>query len=471
MQEIWNRIGPVSIYLDYFSQILALKPCHGQYPLYHKHLLTVKFGNTMRNILLVLLTICISSTATFSSGRVETITFFSDALQEEREINVYLPDGYDDPENEDTHYPLFLFLHGASSQPSTYSQFATMVYDPMISNGQINPVIIAYPDGRAEPYAGSFYTNSELYGDFETYITSDVITHLDNTYRTLADPQQRCIYGHSMGGFGSMKLAFQHPDLFTGVASLSGPLDLAQVPNLIPVILDENGGSGPYSPEAGTFSYLGFSMAGAFSPNLDNEPEPVDMPFDNDGNLIDEVFDLWLANSPSVLARENPVVSLGIYFDCGTEDELQVFPFNEAFEDSLTAQDITCTFESYTGGHANQLLNRVPIATQFLDELVSQNRVNPPQENLLPASISISNAWPNPFNASTSITITVNRPVYGSITVYGINGQRVEQSNRIYFTPGETRYTWNSTGTASGTYLVQVQAGTSTRVLKTVLLK
>jgi putative tributyrin esterase len=46
----------------------------------------------------------------------------------------------------------------------------------------------------------------------------------DHTFRTLADRAHRAIAGLSMGGYGTMALAFEYPDLFAAAASHSGVL-------------------------------------------------------------------------------------------------------------------------------------------------------------------------------------------------------------------------------------------------------
>jgi len=152
--------------------------------------------------------------------------------------------------------------------------------DNLINSGSIQPTILVKPDGSAPPYLGSFYTNSVLYGNYEDYIINDLVQYIDATYRTICEKTKRSIMGHSMGGFGAMKLMIKHPDVFVAAASHSGPLDLNLLPDGIPDLLAENGGSGPYDPDAGLFSGYMYSMAGAFTPNLSNSPEPVDLPVD-----------------------------------------------------------------------------------------------------------------------------------------------------------------------------------------------
>ena len=61
---------------------------------------------------------------------------------------------------------------------------------------------------------------------------------------------------------------------------------------------------------------------------------------------------------------------LAIYFDCGIQDEFLTYAFNTSFADSLDRLGIPYEFQSFTGGHSNQLSTRFPIALQFLDSVM-----------------------------------------------------------------------------------------------------
>ena len=75
-------------------------------------------------------------------------------------------------------------------------------------------------DGGNTP-GGSYYVNSKVIGDWETYTTTEVVSYLDENYRTIADRNSRGICGFSMGGFGAINLAFRHPDIYGAVYTMS----------------------------------------------------------------------------------------------------------------------------------------------------------------------------------------------------------------------------------------------------------
>ena len=61
---------------------------------------------------------------------------------------------------------------------------------------------------------GSFYLNSPFTGNYEDYIVNDVIDYVDGSYRTLPEKQHRALMGVSMGGYGTLSICLNHPELF-----------------------------------------------------------------------------------------------------------------------------------------------------------------------------------------------------------------------------------------------------------------
>ena len=98
--------------------------------------------------------------------------------------------------------------------------------DELISNGDIPPMIAILPDmpsnDRASYYVDSAYTGMLYRAEaVETAFFKDLIPHVDSTYRTLANRESRIIGGYSMGGYGAIRYALAHPDMFMGAIVLS----------------------------------------------------------------------------------------------------------------------------------------------------------------------------------------------------------------------------------------------------------
>jgi S-formylglutathione hydrolase FrmB len=91
------------------------------------------------------------------------------------------------------------------------------IVDKLILNGEIKPMILAAPDTKGKTYIGTFYTNSSLNGRWEDFITQDLVQFVERNYRAVRQSRSRGIMGVSMGGYGAIKLALKHPDIFSVV--------------------------------------------------------------------------------------------------------------------------------------------------------------------------------------------------------------------------------------------------------------
>ena len=315
------------------------------------------------------------SLLSLGQATVTNITFYSSSLETERQVQIYLPEGYN--EQDAVRYPVVYFLHGAGQNSYSTSELLT-AYNALIKSEEILPCIIVKPDGSCPPWGRSYFTNSELYGNFEDYIVYDLVAYMDSAYNTVPAKDKRAIMGYSMGAYGAMKLALKHPDIFCGVAAHSGMLNMRMSSQYSPSILLENGGApvSGYKPDAGPWTYGAFAVAGALSPNLDNPPYHVDFPLDPMGNWIDPVWKRWSLENCPFLARDLSVEDdLAIYFDCGEQDETLAYAFNASFADSLDQLGIPYEFQTFTGGHGDRLFARLPIALEFLDSVMHPEEI------------------------------------------------------------------------------------------------
>jgi S-formylglutathione hydrolase len=328
---------------------------------------------------LVLLLLTLLPVAAGAQGSLHDDIIFSQSLGLDRSLGIYLPEGYD-PASE-AGYPVVYFLHGAlNGYPGYWTNFQMRTsLDNMIGSGQIEPLIMVTPDGLIGPYAGSYWTNSDLYGPFEDYVCRDVVAYMDSTYCTMPTRDFRCIQGLSMGGYGAMKIGLKHPETYRALASHSGPNELfVDLEHRRPLMLAEYPSGPPYDfdPGAGTFSLLLFTQSGAYSPDVEAPPWFVDLPLDEWGEIIPSVMDRWRDNNPAHLASQlppppwEPDSDLDIFFDCGTLDQNQLYPGNCALAESLDALGIEHTFESFVGGHSDQFTLRFRVGVAHLDSVM-----------------------------------------------------------------------------------------------------
>jgi S-formylglutathione hydrolase FrmB len=318
----------------------------------------------MRVILLILIFSIVSTV----KSDVTTSYFYSDALEYDMYYQIVLPPSYES--NPDSTYPSIYFLHGFGLDYSWYGALVS-VFEDMMASGEIRESILIKPDGFVIPYLGSMYTNSDYNGQFEEYIVQDLISHIDGSYNTIDHSSYRAIMGHSMGGFGAVKLSVKFPELFQVAASHSGPIAIENViPDLLPVLLDETGILG-YQPWNGTVSLFMYSASAAFSPDVDDWPYYVDLPVDYYGNVIDEVWNLWLGHDPLTLAQENlaNIQSIRFYMDCGDQDDYLFYNHSSSFSEFLDEENINHVYEIYPGDHTTEVLNgdRFPYSLAFIE--------------------------------------------------------------------------------------------------------
>lgn len=326
----------------------------------------------------------------------------SDALRDNvvgnpfvRKMQVYTPPGY--KKNGSQHYPVVYLLHGFPFSEKTFIDrgvwdewitpyLFTQEYpdfpeegfrlwiDGLIASGAMEPMIIVMPESGTTPYGFSFYSNSMLNGNFEDFIVNDLVNYIDARYNTIPNASGRAVVGHSQGGYAAFKFGMLHPDVFGVVASHSGLLYVDALVSLADVVKQENpdGFTGP-DPTKFLTSAM-YAMSAAWSPNFNNPPFLVDLPFEFQGDDLLPV--------PEVLARwyENDVFSLldthheafkslnGIYFDVGIYDELGTQLAHEPVVYKLNALGVAYTFETYEGGHHSHMFDRLGVALAFCSD-------------------------------------------------------------------------------------------------------
>jgi endo-1,4-beta-xylanase len=132
---------------------------------------------------------------------------------------IYLPPGYNLPENAQRRYPVIYDLHGVnddSRKPINSGYIARA--DVAIRTGIMPPTIIIAV--QALNQAG-YMDAPDGKSPVESVIIKDLIPHIDKTYRTIATREARAVEGHSMGGSGALHLGFKYPELFGTVAGIA----------------------------------------------------------------------------------------------------------------------------------------------------------------------------------------------------------------------------------------------------------
>lgn len=166
-------------------------------------------------------------------GTLSARWYHSDGLNMDRRINVYTPYGY---ENSRKKYPVLYLLHGMGGDEDEWIVFgrACQILDNLIAQGKAEPMILVTTNGhtamQAAPgesslgyYKPHYFDHGTMDGEFETYFP-EIVEFVDHNYRTIAKKEGRAIAGLSMGGFHSMNISANYPDMFAYVGLFSPAL-------------------------------------------------------------------------------------------------------------------------------------------------------------------------------------------------------------------------------------------------------
>jgi enterochelin esterase-like enzyme len=371
---------------------------------------------------------------------------------------IYLPPGYN-AANKTVKYPVLYFLHGSTADQNAYKPLVQF-FDLFISSGQIQKMIIVLPDGSHKPFAGSFYTNSSIYGKYEDYIAQDLVTHIDSTYNTFAVREKRGMMGHSMGAYGAIKMGVKYPEKYCVAAGLSGPLNLTLFNDILPLVLNEYGNKPPYTfiPSSDRiFTLESYTMAGAFSPNMQNPPYYVDFPIDKNGVMIKSITDRWQPNNPAMIVTKlDPKKAPQLYFDCGDKDEFHLMSQNQSFADSLKKYNIPYKFEKFVGGHTDQLAFRAPIALVFVDAAFKGWATSVENPSVATNDFVINKFYPSMINGLLNIEVESAKQQSPEFIMYSINGQKIT-SKRFDNVKGKQTIQFSTGNIPKGIYIFLVK--------------
>jgi hypothetical protein len=107
-----------------------------------------------------------------------------------------------------------------------------------------------------------------------------------------------------------------------------------------------------------------------------------------------------------------------------------------------------------------------------ISEVIVANSANTIDVSIAtPNAFGLSAAYPNPFNPTTSVALSLPNDGYVSVTVYNAIGQVVGTIADGYMTANVYDFSWNASSVPSGMYFIRAEAGNSVDVQKVMLLK
>ena len=329
----------------------------------------------------------------FKRGEVKFLRHESEVLKGNppgdpyiRDVIVYLPPDY---ETSGANYPTVYCLSGFGGDALTHlnrTPFKPNLADRMdklIAAGKIRPMIVVMPDCFSY-YGGSQYINSTATGNYEDYLTQEIVPFIDSNLRTINDRRARASAGVSSGGYGSLIMGLRHADLFSLICSHAGDAyfqysQLADFPDAVRAIKgDVNGFLERFWNEEkknmkdfAAFNAIG--MAACYSPNGTD----FDMPFDTKtGELRKDVFDRWLEHDPVRLVEkhvENLKSLRLLYLDAGTRDEFALDVGAHILSKKLRDHGIDHIHEEFDDGHMG-ISYRYDRSLELISENLTQSR-------------------------------------------------------------------------------------------------
>ncbi len=287
----------------------------------------------------------------------------------DRDLYCYLPPGYDASSER---YPVIFWLSG-------FTGFGRLMFnadpwvepidrrlDRLIASGAMPPAICVLPDCFTR-LGGSQYLDSSATGRYETYIVEELVPFVDATLRTKSGREHRGVTGKSSGGYGAMRLAMRHADIFSALGSHAGDAYFAycylpDFPKFAMGIEKAGGVEGflrdflalPKKTHEAMEVLNILAMAACYSPNP-SAPLGIDIPVKlPSGEIRGDVWKRWETNDPVHMAREHAAALRSltkIYLDAGTRDEWSLHIGARIFTSRLDELKVPYIYEEFEDSH------------------------------------------------------------------------------------------------------------------------
>ena len=293
-------------------------------------------------------------------GKLERIKVHGKSLEgnlegdaPDRDVFVYLPPSYRQEPNR--RYPVVYTLHGYGLHAEQWVGFANFgALEKDLAAGTAKEMMLVSPDAFSLQN-GSFYSNSAAIGDWETFISVELVGYIDSHYRTLSNRASRGLVGHSMGGYGTFRLGMKHPMVFSSLYAMSAccMFDTGEVTSAMAqmeaVKTKEDAAKVPFAQKSP------LARAAAWSADPINPPLFFDLPV-KDGKPQPVIAAKWAANSLMVMLEQyapNLKKMKAIQMNVGLQDGL--LQTNRDMDEALTRAGIAHTFETFEGDHNGQV--------------------------------------------------------------------------------------------------------------------
>ncbi|RYG48623.1 esterase family protein [bacterium] len=170
-----------------------------------------------------------------AKGDIQTVEYESKSVGTKRKMLVYTPPGF----SKEKRYPVLYLLHGIGGTEREWADNGApgAILDNLLAAGEIVPMIVVMPNGRAranDRAEGNVFESAPAFGDFDRDLLGSVIPYIDGHYPTLADRDHRALAGLSMGGGQSLDFGLLNLDTFAWVGGFSSAPNTFLPERLVP---------------------------------------------------------------------------------------------------------------------------------------------------------------------------------------------------------------------------------------------
>lgn len=305
----------------------------------------------IKPILLLLLPL-VAAGSSAAQSRIDCNALNSRILKQVVHYCVYLPSGYDAgaAEHPVRRYPVLYLLHGLGDNEGTlFNSGGWTLLDDLRKQHKMGDFLIVSPEGKR-----SFYINSAdgsvRYSDF---FLQEFLPHVEHAYNVAPGRRARAISGISMGGYGALRFAFAHPELFSSVSAQSAAL-ITKSPQ-----------------ELDRASQTGAPLTAVLSPVFG---KPTNVPH-------------WNEYSAFLLAKKNAASlrKVAIYFNCGQEDNYGFEKGATALHVQLQKEGVPHQYHPYPGDHSlTYFLSHFAEVMQFHSQAFGLLELDPSRSKVKP---------------------------------------------------------------------------------------
>jgi hypothetical protein len=311
-------------------------------------------------------------------GHIKIDKFYSKVLKNNplkdpyiRDILVYLPENYSKSLSKG--YPTVFLLpaFGNNNYSSTNNNpFSLTIYqilENLVSENKCGEMIIVVVN-CFNKFGGSQYLNSSAIGHYKDYILEEILPFINSKYNV----SNKSLLGKSSGGYGAVTIGMEHPKIFKAIAAhaFDSAFEYCYLPDfpLAFKMLKKAGGPKKWltnfwnkenkneKNDLITLNIL--CMAAHYSPKKNKGVKiGLNLPFDlKTGELNEQVWMEWKNKDPINMInkfKDNLKKTDMLFFDCGAEDEFNLFIGTKVFSEKCRKFGIRHEYVQHDGGHFN----------------------------------------------------------------------------------------------------------------------